>query len=310
MSRALAAIRIYNPSIGKFLSVDPLTKSYPMLTPYQFASNTPIQAIDVDGLEAYHFSYVKGDDGKPELTLFDVKDIYSYNYDLLGYLHGGPLMNKSVDNSKQEYYIHDYYQTFGLLGKETHDKATKFKSFEELEKADPSTTNHNWHEKLSQQIVAAASYSMPSSSSAKVGSLKIPHGFKSLGMIKQFATQIQAGLSRLGFKNTKIYLQGSAVKGADDAGRAFDVGRKSDFDVALTGDDIWNKAESLGITSTTKSSVIKSGSDEAINLGIDDLLNQVSNKFGRPVDVMIFKNVEEVKRKGASIRLVSEIERK
>jgi len=44
--------RIYNPTIGKFLSVDPLTQSYPMLTPYQFASNTPIQAIDLDGLEA------------------------------------------------------------------------------------------------------------------------------------------------------------------------------------------------------------------------------------------------------------------
>jgi hypothetical protein len=33
--------------------VDPLTKGYPELTPYQFASNTPIQAIDLDGLEAY-----------------------------------------------------------------------------------------------------------------------------------------------------------------------------------------------------------------------------------------------------------------
>ena len=43
--------RIYNPSIGKFLSVDPLTKSYPMLTPYQFASNSPISGIDLDGLE-------------------------------------------------------------------------------------------------------------------------------------------------------------------------------------------------------------------------------------------------------------------
>lgn len=44
--------RIYNPRIAKFLSVDPLTRSYPMLTPYQFASNTPIRAIDLDGLEA------------------------------------------------------------------------------------------------------------------------------------------------------------------------------------------------------------------------------------------------------------------
>ncbi len=29
--------RIYNPRIGRFLSVDPLTKKYPELTPYQFA---------------------------------------------------------------------------------------------------------------------------------------------------------------------------------------------------------------------------------------------------------------------------------
>jgi RHS repeat-associated protein len=43
--------RIYNPSLGKFLSVDPLTKSYPMLTPYQFASNRPIDGVDLDGLE-------------------------------------------------------------------------------------------------------------------------------------------------------------------------------------------------------------------------------------------------------------------
>lgn len=45
-------MRIYNPALGKFLSVDPLTKEYPMLTPYQFASNRPICAIDRDGLEA------------------------------------------------------------------------------------------------------------------------------------------------------------------------------------------------------------------------------------------------------------------
>ena len=31
--------------------MDPLRRQYPELTPYQFASNTPIQAIDLDGLE-------------------------------------------------------------------------------------------------------------------------------------------------------------------------------------------------------------------------------------------------------------------
>lgn len=44
-------MRIYDPRIGKFLSVDPLTAEYPMLTPYQFASNRPIDGIDQDGLE-------------------------------------------------------------------------------------------------------------------------------------------------------------------------------------------------------------------------------------------------------------------
>ncbi|WP_158538561.1 RHS repeat domain-containing protein [Chitinophaga skermanii] len=45
-------MRVYDPRIGKFLSVDPITKQYPELTPYQFASNSPISAIDLDGLEA------------------------------------------------------------------------------------------------------------------------------------------------------------------------------------------------------------------------------------------------------------------
>ncbi|MCF8218610.1 MAG: hypothetical protein K9J21_06480 [Bacteroidales bacterium] len=52
--------RIYSPRIAKFLSVDPLTASYPWLTPYQFGSNTPIAAIDIDGLEAYLSIYGAG----------------------------------------------------------------------------------------------------------------------------------------------------------------------------------------------------------------------------------------------------------
>lgn len=43
--------RVYDPRIGKFLSIDPLFKGYPYYTPYQFAGNRPIWAIDLDGLE-------------------------------------------------------------------------------------------------------------------------------------------------------------------------------------------------------------------------------------------------------------------
>jgi RHS repeat-associated protein len=59
-------MRIYDPRVGRFLSVDPLTKSYPTLTPYQFGSNDPIESIDVDGLERmdYRLTVV---DGKSKL---------------------------------------------------------------------------------------------------------------------------------------------------------------------------------------------------------------------------------------------------
>ncbi|MCB9326278.1 MAG: RHS repeat-associated core domain-containing protein [Lewinellaceae bacterium] len=49
--------RIYNPGIARFLSIDPLTGSYPWYTPYQFAGNRPIWAIDLDGLEEVEYSY-------------------------------------------------------------------------------------------------------------------------------------------------------------------------------------------------------------------------------------------------------------
>jgi RHS repeat-associated protein len=46
-------MRVYDPRLARFLSVDPITAQYPELTAYQFASNTPIQAVDLDGLESY-----------------------------------------------------------------------------------------------------------------------------------------------------------------------------------------------------------------------------------------------------------------
>lgn len=73
--------RIYNPQIAKFLSVDPLTKKFPMLTPYQFASNIPIWAIDLDGLEARIYNDVSVPIGHTFLSVIDedgVINVYTY----------------------------------------------------------------------------------------------------------------------------------------------------------------------------------------------------------------------------------------
>jgi RHS repeat-associated protein len=46
--------RNYDPQIGRFTQLDPLTDDYPELTPYQYASCDPIGNIDVDGLEGFN----------------------------------------------------------------------------------------------------------------------------------------------------------------------------------------------------------------------------------------------------------------
>jgi RHS repeat-associated protein len=59
--------RIYNPLFAKFLSIDPLTSSYPWYTPYQFAGNKPIWATDLDGKEEWIYTY----DWNPEKQGYD-----------------------------------------------------------------------------------------------------------------------------------------------------------------------------------------------------------------------------------------------
>jgi uncharacterized protein RhaS with RHS repeats len=44
-------MREYDPQIGRFFRIDPITDKFYDLTPYQYASNDPILNIDLDGLE-------------------------------------------------------------------------------------------------------------------------------------------------------------------------------------------------------------------------------------------------------------------
>jgi RHS repeat-associated protein len=102
--------RIYNPQLARFLSVDPLSPDYPELTPYQYASNSPVWAIDLDGLEAlittsyhvtrdgkgnfylreFHRPMLTKVDGewsgyKQESQFFYKKELYKYLSDIPGY---------------------------------------------------------------------------------------------------------------------------------------------------------------------------------------------------------------------------------
>ncbi len=63
-------LRIYDPRIGKFLSVDPLTKGYPSWSPYPFAMSSPISGIDLDGGEFLFYATKQvQENGNTKLTV-------------------------------------------------------------------------------------------------------------------------------------------------------------------------------------------------------------------------------------------------
>ena len=79
--------RIYNAALAKFLSVDPLSASYPWYTPYQFAGNMPIWAIDLDGCEpVISQESINNSIGQPTLKLQNGKTaIISQGYYIISY---------------------------------------------------------------------------------------------------------------------------------------------------------------------------------------------------------------------------------
>jgi hypothetical protein len=127
-------MRIYNAALGRFLSVDPLTPDYPELTPYQFANNTPIQAIDLDGLENYHYTLIREESkGKPIFIIsYDRTELTEYN----------PF------TAKDETVIGEHF-----ILTEDNGRIFKFDSYNELMKFDPSKMHlfpDNWKSYLFQ----------------------------------------------------------------------------------------------------------------------------------------------------------------
>ena len=75
-------MRVYDPRIGKFLSIDPKSKKFPHFSPYQYAGNTPIQAVDLDG----------GEPIRPKTLVYNKKD--------LGFL------DRTLSSNSWSYYVY------------------------------------------------------------------------------------------------------------------------------------------------------------------------------------------------------------
>lgn len=68
--------RIYNPNLVRFLSTDPLFKSFPWNSPYAFAENKLIQSIDLEGLESFEVQHDLFKNSQKGNTKFNVQTAY------------------------------------------------------------------------------------------------------------------------------------------------------------------------------------------------------------------------------------------
>ena len=69
--------RMYDGRLGKWLTLDPLTRQFPYNSPYQYAANSPLLMIDRDGSEniIYLIYIAPSHNEKPRLSLKDIRQI-------------------------------------------------------------------------------------------------------------------------------------------------------------------------------------------------------------------------------------------
>ena len=86
--------RVYSPSIGRWLSIDPLQHRYPDTSPYAFVRNSPIAKIDVKGLWDIIVHFYKGRKRGKEGALILVNN----SGEVIGIWKAGGRGSKSVQN--------------------------------------------------------------------------------------------------------------------------------------------------------------------------------------------------------------------
>ncbi|MFC7272916.1 hypothetical protein ACFQS1_02890 [Paractinoplanes rhizophilus] len=99
--------------------------------------------------------------------------------------------------------------------------------------------------------------------------------------------------------------QGSAVTGRSADTRApFDEGRTSDYDIAISGDSV-NAAARDGGVPFRGDGVSTGPLDDAdlARLGLDEIVDEASAEAGRPVNVMIFRTMDDAVDRRPTIRV-------
>lgn len=126
---------------------------------------------------------------------------------------------------------------------------------------------------------------------------RIPRGFSNPGEFLRFSEALHLELRRAQVRDAEVFLQGSAVTGrafdratGDWTGAKFDIGRRSDFDVAICSRSLFARAREQGIE--IRQSRTEPLHSQALlrRMGLDHAAATLSRQAGRPVRFMVFES--------------------
>ena len=131
----------------------------------------------------------------------------------------------------------------------------------------------------------------------------VPLGFSSRQLYEEFGSAAKNELRAAGYRDAEPYFAGSAVTGYSyRTGEAFDVGRRSDYDIAIVSPSILQRAKELGIPlrgNGTRTGPIRP--QQLQSLGLEAIANRLSRQENRDVGIMIYRTRKELELRGPNL---------
>jgi uncharacterized protein YukE len=133
----------------------------------------------------------------------------------------------------------------------------------------------------------------------------IPLGFADAEEFAAFGRRLCKGLADAGYAGAVPILQGSAVTGVKFTTREpFDVGRRSDFDIAVADPVLFARAQELGIgVRRNPPRTVPLTDAQLTRLGLRELVDELSGTAGREVHFMVFRDLEESLRRSGGVKI-------
>jgi hypothetical protein len=133
----------------------------------------------------------------------------------------------------------------------------------------------------------------------------VPLGFNAREQFEAFGRSAWDGLAAAGHREAEPFIRGSAVTGYSyRTGEAFDVGRRSDYDLALVSRTLMRRAEELGIELRGQGNRTGPLNEEELGkLGLDGVASQLGVRAGRDVGIAIYRSREALEGRGPNLRL-------